>query len=221
LVPALAQLGGVPVPQAIAASALAFALPGVAALWWLWRDGSWQWRWAALLAGAVPAAVLGALAVHRLDARWLFAAVALLALFSGVRGLRRSTAGAQRPAPSTGALAGLGAAVGAGSALTGTGGPVLLVPALMLWRQPVTMTVALAQAIQLPLALCAAGAHAAAGALDVPFALLLGAVLLAGSLAGRVLARRLPVHGLQLLVSVLLIAVGGWFGWRAAHGFLS
>jgi uncharacterized membrane protein YfcA len=221
VVPALAQLGAVPVPQAIAASALAFALPGVAALWWLWRDGTWQWRWAALLAGAVPAAVLGAAAVHRLDARWLFAAVALLAIFSGARGLRRTPAAAPGAPPSTGALAGLGAAVGAGSALTGTGGPVLLVPALMLWRQPLPMTVALAQAVQLPLALCAAASHAAAGALDVPFALLLGAVLLAGSLGGRALARHLPVHALQVLVSVLLLAVGGWFGWRSLHDLLS
>jgi uncharacterized membrane protein YfcA len=221
VVPALAQFGGVPVPQAIAASALAFALPGAAALWWLWRDRSWQWRWAGLLAGAMPAAVLGALAVHRLDARWLFAAVALLALFSGARGLRSAPAAADGASPSTPALTALGAAVGAGSSLTGTGGPVLLVPALMLWRQPLPMTVALAQAVQLPLALCAAGTHAAAGALDLPLALLLGVVLLAGSLGGRAVARHLPVHALQRLVSVLLLAVGGWFGWRALHGFLS
>ena len=220
VVPALAHLGGVQVPQAIAASALAFAFPGVAALWWLWRDGTWQWRWSALLAGAMPAAVLAAAAVHHLDARWLFAAVALLAAFSGLRGFRQKPLGAQRKPPSTGALAGLGVAVGAGSALTGTGGPVLLVPALMLWSQPLPMTVALAQAIQLPLALSATVTHAAAGALDVQLALVLGVVLLVGSLTGRAVAKYLPVRGLQILVSLLLVAVGAWFGWLAVHDLL-
>jgi uncharacterized membrane protein YfcA len=215
LVPVLATLAGLPVPQAIAASALAFALPGIAALWWLRGGGAWQPRWAALLAAAVPAAALGALAVHHVPVRALLAGVAALALFSGWRALRGGDGAPPATPLSTPALAGLGAAVGLGSGLTGTGGPVLLVPALLLLRQPLPATVALAQAIQLPLALCAGAFHAAAGALDLRLALVLGTVLLAGSLAGRALARRLPVPLLQRLVGGLLLAVGALFAWRA------
>ena len=45
-------------------------------------------------------------------------------------------------------LAALGVLVGVGSALTGTGGPVLLLPLLMLCRQPLPFAVVAAQAIQ-------------------------------------------------------------------------
>lgn len=220
VVPALTQFGGLDLQQAIAAAALAFAAPGVAALVWLWRSGAWSLRWNALLAGALPAAAGGAMLVHDVDAAWLLAGVAALAMFTGVRGLLELRAAhdpipESKPQPSVPVLLVLGAAVGFGSALTGTGGPVLLVPALMLWRQPVARTVAAAQAIQLPIALCAGFGHAAAGAVDWPLALLLGALLLGGSIGGQAAARALPVRSLQAIVSVLLLLVGGWFGWRA------
>lgn len=222
VVPALTQFGGLELELSIAAAALAFALPGAAALVWLGRSGAWSLRWNALLAGAVPAAAGGALLVHDIDPGWLFAGVAALALFSGARGLlqrpQEAIATAQ-PEPRFLTLLALGAAVGFGSALTGTGGPVLLVPALMLMRQPVERTVAAAQAIQLPVALCAGAGHALAVAVDWPLALLLGVVLLGGSIGGQAAARKLPVRSLQRVVSVLLLLVGGWFGWRALQAF--
>lgn len=220
VVPALTQWGGLELPLSISAAAIAFAMPGAAALVWLWRSGTWTARWNALLLGALPAAVAGALLVHAIDPGWLFAGVAALALFSGARGIHQLRAHGGPPSgtqqePGVLALLLLGAAVGFGSAITGTGGPVLLVPALMLWRQPVERTVAAAQAIQLPVAVCAGAAHAAAGALDWKLALILGVVLLGGSIGGQAAARRLPTRALQGVVSVLLLLVGGWFGWRA------
>lgn len=216
VVPALTGLDGMNVQAAIAASALAFAFPGAAALWWLRRTPQAGVGLGALVAGALPGAALGAALVHRVDVRWLFAGVALLALASGLRGLRPAPAAASErghlPAAATAAL---GAAVGLASALTGTGGPVLLVPLLMLWRQPIARTVAAAQAIQLPVALCAGAAHWASGALDLRLGCVLGAVLLAGSIAGQWAAQRINVGGLQRMVCLLLLVVGAWFGWRS------
>lgn len=216
VVPALTGLDGMNVQAAIAASALAFAFPGAAALWWLRRTPQASVGLGALVAGALPGAALGAALVHRVDVRWLFAGVALLALASGLRGLRPAPAAASEPGhlPAA-ATAALGAAVGLASALTGTGGPVLLVPLLMLWRQPIARTVAAAQAIQLPVALCAGAAHWASGALDLRLGCVLGAVLLAGSIAGQWAAQRINVGGLQRMVCLLLLVVGAWFGWRS------
>lgn len=217
VVPVLSHFEAMQVQRAIAASALAFALPGAAALWWL-RSGAHAAgaRLGALVLGALPGAVLGALLVHHIDPRWLLAGLALLALASGLRGLLPAPAAATVPsALSTTTAAVLGFAVGLGSALTGTGGPVLLVPLLMLRRQPLVATVAAAQAIQLPLALCASAAHWASGSLDLGLAAVLGALLLAGSLAGQWCARRMQVHWLQQLVSLLLLATGAWFAWRS------
>ncbi|HYF17141.1 MAG TPA: sulfite exporter TauE/SafE family protein [Ramlibacter sp.] len=220
VVPALTQFAGLDLPRAIAASAAAFALPGIAAVAWLRRDGAWQPRWFVLLAAALPAAAVGAALVHHVRGEWLLAGIGLLALSSGGRSLWQAMRGAQRAQPgaelSTGALAALGGGVGLASGLTGTGGPVVLVPALVLLRQPTALVVAAAQAIQLPVALTAGAAHVASGALDLPLALLLGALLLAGSFLGQGAARRLPVARLQLIVSLLLVGVGLWFGWRVA-----
>lgn len=223
LVPVLTRLGGVPAAQAIAASSLAFLLPGLVALAALRRQPALPLRTAALplLAGGLAGAAAGALLVHWLPARALLAGVTALVLFAGVRGLL----GGRRPAPGEPAMQperaplrpatwlALGLLVGAGSALTGTGGPVLVLPVLMLLRQPLVLAVAAAQAIQLPVALSSSAMHAAAGQLDFPLALLCGAVMMAGAFAGQRLASRLDPQQLQRLVSLLLLGVGAWFCW--------
>ena len=215
VVPALSHFEAMQVQRAIAASALAFALPGVAALWWLRGAHAPGAQLGALVLGALPGAVLGALLVHHIDPRWLLGGLALLALASGLRGLFPTPpAAAVLSALPTTTASVLGFAVGLGSALTGTGGPVLLVPLLMLRGQQLVATVAAAQAIQLPLALCASAAHWASGSLDLGLAAVLGVLLLAGSLAGQWCARRMQVHWLQQLVSLLLLATGAWFAWR-------
>jgi hypothetical protein len=207
---------GIAVQQAIAAASLAFALPGLAAAWRLRSSGRGvPPGMLALALAALPGAAIGAVLVHHVAVDWLLAGLAALALGSGLWGLRRPPGGqAERPALGSLAMATMGAAVGLGSALTGTGGPVLLVPLLMLAGQPLRNIASAAQAIQLPVAVCAAGGHALAGALDWKLALGLGLVLLAGSLAGQWAAPRTPALTLHRLVCVLLILTGAWFGWR-------
>jgi uncharacterized membrane protein YfcA len=217
-VPVLNQLQGIPVQQAIAAASLAFALPGLAAAWRLRSGGMPLPRGTiALTLASLPGAALGALLVHRVSSTGLVAGLAVLALGSGLWGLRgapHTQEGAALPPLAMGAL---GAAVGLGSALTGTGGPVLLVPVLMLLRQPLRTTVPIAQAIQLPVALCASAGHAWAGALDWRLASVLGIVLLLGALAGQWAAPRAPALALHRLVCTLLVLTGGWYAWRLCH----
>lgn len=214
LVPVLTQLGGVPVPQAIAAASLGFALPALVALGPLRRQPALATRCLPLLAGALVGAVAGALLVRWLPATALMAGVTALVLFSGWRGLRRSAATPQAAEPLADAtLLFVGVLVGLGSALTGTGGPVLVLPLLMLLRQPVLFAVVAAQAIQLPVALASSTVHAIEGRLDLRLALLAGLLMLAGSIAGQRAAARLDTRQLQRLVSLLLLAVGAWFAW--------
>lgn len=215
LVPLLTTLGGVPLPQAIAAASLGFALPALVALRPLRREPTLTARCVPLLAGALLGAAAGAFFVRWLPAGALMAGVTALVLFSGWRGLRRPAAvahPAHPPLPGS-ALLGLGALVGMGSALTGTGGPVLVIPLLMLLGQPVLFAVVAAQAIQLPVALASSTVHALAGRLDLGLALLCGVLMLAGSIAGQRAAMRLDTRQLQRLVSVLLLTVGAWFAW--------
>lgn len=218
VVPALTRLGDVAVPQAIAASALGFAFPGAAALWLLRRDPDKAEGSGALVLGALPGALAGAGLVHLLEPRALLLLVAALVIFAGLRGLSHErTPASPKPQPHPAAMAGLGALVGLGSALTGTGGPVLLIPLLMLWRRPLVHIVAAAQAIQLPVAATSTAVHWFSGALDLRLGGLIGLVLLAGSLAGQRAARRMDVQRLQRLLAGLLLTVGAWFAWLASH----
>lgn len=216
VVPVLHQMQGIALPQAIAAASLAFALPGIAAAWKLRRSHMGVPRgMLALGLSALPGAAIGALLVHRMATHWLMAGLAALALASGLWGLLRKPLDIEdHPPLGNLAMATLGTVVGLGSALTGTGGPVLLVPLLMFAGQPVRNVVPAAQAIQLPVAICAASGHAIAGALDLRLALGLGAVLLLGSLAGQWAAPRTPALTLHRLVCALLILTGAWFAWR-------
>ena len=215
LVPVLTKLGGVPVPQAIAAASLGFALPALVALGPLRRQPELALRCVPLLAGALAGAAAGALLVRWLPATALMAGVTVLVLFSGWRGLRRPAASVPPAAEplAARALLAVGVVVGMGSALTGTGGPVLVLPLLMLLRQPVLFAVVAAQAIQLPVALASSTVHAIEGRLDLRLALLFGLLMLAGSIAGQRAATRLDTLQLQRLVSMLLLAVGAWFAW--------
>ncbi len=85
VVPVLNQLQGIALPQAIGAASLAFALPGIAAAWRLYKgDVPLPADTLALTAASLPGAALGALLVHHVATQWLLAGLALLALASGL-----------------------------------------------------------------------------------------------------------------------------------------
>src|SRR5262249_46766091 len=157
LVPCL-SLAGVDVHAAIGASMFSFIFSGAIGVWLYARHGSIAWRSAAWLgAGAAPGAVLGALLVAHTGGDILLLLVGVTVVFAGWRVLRRAASKPDtrdvRLAPLL--LAGIGAAVGIGSALTGTGGPVLLVPLLMWLGAPVLTAGGLSQGIPGPIALMA------------------------------------------------------------------
>jgi len=85
-----------------------------------------------LCIGGTPAAFAGAWAVSIFDGRLLAACLGVLTLLSGVNSLRpRLRAETDRATVSHGTLSFVGAATGFLSSLTGTGGPLLLVPILL------------------------------------------------------------------------------------------
>jgi uncharacterized protein len=214
VVPALTRLEGIALPQAVAASATAFALPAAVALAFLFLRRTCMGGVVPLMLGALPGAAAGALLVHTLDARMLLAFITALLLFAGVqalRGIRKGAALLARPDVPPMASLVIGALVGIGSALTGTGGPVLLTPLLVLLRQPLPRVIASSNAIQMPIAIAATGVHLKSGALDLRLAALVGLALLAASIAGQLAGARMHTRRLQKLVGLLLLGVGLWF----------
>lgn len=214
VVPALIELGGVAAQKAIAATSLAFGFPGVAALWFLRREREHLKSVLAIVLGAVPGAAFGAMLVHSVDTRIVLALVTATIYFAGFRAVFGQTPAAERrhlQAASGTRLAGMGLLVGIGSALTGTGGPVLLIPLLMLTHQPLRLAIVLGQAIQLPIALAAFAAHSMAGGLDWMLIITLGVVLFIAALVGQRLAYRVPIERLRTALAIFLILTGLWF----------
>ncbi|CAG2154953.1 hypothetical protein LMG31506_05253 [Cupriavidus yeoncheonensis] len=224
VVPVLSGIGGVTLPQAIAASSLAFLPTGLLGWCVACREAKvWHKSWPLHIA-ALIGALAGATAVHSLPPGAARIGLALLTAASGLYGLASASASAsvsaaaaastapERPMPGQAALFALGLGVGFASALSGTGGPVLLLPLLILWRAPTVTAVAAAMAIQLPVAVAASAAHMLAGQLPVALGVQTGVILLAGAWTGRLVMRRLPGRALRLGTSLCLIAVAGWYG---------
>ena len=219
LVPCL-SLAGIDVHEAIGASMFSFIFSGAIGVWLYARHGSIEWRSAAwLAAGAAPGAFLGAILAAHTSSEILLMLIGATVVFAGWRVLRRQSAG-----PDHGAirfepllLAGIGAAVGVASALTGTGGPVLLVPLLMWWGAPVLASVGLSQAIQVPIALMASLGNFWTGSLDLLLAAVLSIGITLGSAVGARVAHAVPAAFLARVVAVALVLVGIVVAVRSGH----
>lgn len=215
LVPALTELEGLAVERAVAASLLACLLAGaVAAFVHLRRTRLDAALLAVLCAAAGLGAAAGAAALGAVPAAAVRLLVAALAVSSGLHALLRHAPHAHGTRlPGKPAMGLLGFVVGAGSALSGTGGPVMLVPVLLALGMPAAPAVALGVSAQIPITLAATLVNAAGGRLDWLLGASLGALLTAGTLAGAWLAARLPARRLAQAVGLVLVATGAWYGY--------
>jgi uncharacterized membrane protein YfcA len=211
LVPALVYLAGYSIPVAIAATMCAFIVSGLVGSYTYRKAGSIRWRMTLpLWLGALPCAFAGAMLVISVSAAFLELAIGMLTLGSGLHALarRHERIDDGRP-PSAALLAALGAVTGFVSALTGTGGPLVLVPILVALDVPMLVSIGLAQAIQLPIAAAATGGFWLSGLLDVRLASALAAGIAFGTWIGAKAAHASPTTTLRKAVAVLLVIVGG------------
>ncbi|MGA7490618.1 MAG: sulfite exporter TauE/SafE family protein, partial [Xanthobacteraceae bacterium] len=136
--------------------------------------------------------------------------IGLLTAASGVHALLASPAAdaARSNAISSPALGFIGAVTGFGSALSGTGGPLILVPILIWLDLPVLSAIALSQAIQLPIAVLATAGNMLSDSLDPTLGGLLAAGLAIGTFVGAKVAHAVPRRALRGAVAIVLIVVG-------------
>ena len=210
LVPALTYLGGIDIHVAIASCMLSYVFSGAVGAAAYARAGSIRWRpGLALVAGAMPGAFAGAFAVSLVPDRALEFLIAALVLFAGVNALRGPAGdGTRRDDLGVPALLVIGVVTGLGSAMSGTGGPLVLVPILVWLGLPVLTAVGLSQLIQLPLATLATLGNLRYGEVDVALGLGIAVLLMAGVAAGARLAHRLSASHLRATVAWALVLVG-------------
>ena len=239
LVPILLELplGGTEdsrVGTAVASCMFSYIFVGLAGGWAYTRQQSVDWPSTAwLLLGVVPGGVAGAMALPYIQALGikvlLYSLVLLSAIFSLYRTVklyRSSQDSSSLPGPSSPspllldpacwqgrlARATLGLLVGLGSSVTGTSGPVILLPLLLALHWPTLGALGTAQVVQLPLALAAVGGFLVQGAhhsIDWGLGGCLAVGLVPGAVAGAALAHRLPVQGLRMGVAGILLMAAG------------
>ena len=219
LVPSLTYIGGIEVQVAIASCMLSYLFSGTVGALEYARRGSIRWSLSGwLCAGAMPGAFLGAATVAVVPGVYLEVLIAALIVFSGTHALLRPTQSADARLPGGPGLAVIGAVVGYGSAMSGTGGPLLLVPILVWLKVPVLGAVGLSQVIQLPIAALATAGNLAYGEVNVPVGLGIAVLLMAGVAGGARIAHWVPAHVLRRIVAVVLLAVGALIITRLSMG---
>lgn len=200
---------GIDLHDATAMASWSFLFTGIVGTITYWRMGSISWDVVGWLSvGTIPAAVLGARANVALPSGYLILVLAVLILASGLYTLFSRTRG--KRAVSTvgrGLLVLLGFLTGFGSALTGTGGPVLLVPMLMFMNVPALAAIAASQVVQVPIAAAAAVGFNIFGETDLVLGTMLGVIQSFGVVVGARIAHAVKPDRLRSIVAVALVAV--------------
>lgn len=224
LVPMLAYVGGHSIPTAISMAMLGYVLSGAIGTWIFSANRSIRWdmvTWIWL--GAIPAAFAGALAANTVPPVVLELCIGVLTIVSGLHSLLSDNgvgegSGKALSAP---ALVAAGGVTGVASSLTGTGGPLLLVPILVWLELPALTAIGLSQTIQVPIALFATAGNVYAGNVHLLLSLVLGVALAAGTWVGAKLAHAMPRATLKKIVSVVLVAVGVVIFARLLRGLIA
>jgi uncharacterized protein len=214
LVPILVYFAGVDIHTSIAAALAAFFVSGLVGTFVYSQRGVIQWiDLVSISLGAVPGALIGTCILPEINAQLLIFFIALTLIASAVRQIKSSKiAGVDRPFRKvpTYQMALVGLATGFLSVLSGTGGPLILLPLLTWLSVPLVTAIGLSQAIQLPIAMFATIGNEFNNLVNWDLVLFLAIGLAFGSFVGAKLSKQLPVEHLKTLVAFLLFGSGSY-----------
>ncbi len=222
LVPMLTFIFGMGVHEAIGAAMFSYIFSGLVGAVLYARQRSINWNMALwLFAGAIPAAFAGAFLSSVIPSQGLEFIIALLIIFAGANAVLTRGEDRQNKRTLEGpALVGIGAVTGVGSALSGTGGPLVLVPVLVWLKVPVLTAVGLSQAVQLPIAALATTGNFLYGTVNMTIGVTLALALMAGAAIGARIAYAVSGTTLRNIVAWVLVSVGVFMIIRVARGWL-
>ena len=211
LVPLLTFIIGVDIYHSIAASIFSFMISGsVGTTIYLRRDPT-LWRQVKLIwIGAVPATLAGSFLLSYFTEEILTLLIAGLTLGSGGREflVKKRFPSLDIFLISDKKLISFACITGLLSALSGTGGPLVLIPLLFWFGAPVAATVGLAQAIQLPISIFATIGNSLNGILDLSIAIPIAFGIAIGTFLGSHWIKEVPTKYVKKAIAALLVVVG-------------
>ena len=223
LVPSLTYVLGLEIHIAIATSVFTFMFSGMIGAFEYARRDSINWEMAVwLCAGCMPGAFLGAATAWLMPAVILQVIVGLLVIYSGLQALRQThQSKIARVNINRNNLILIGFLTGFGSPITGTGGPLILVPIMIWMKAPVLMAVGLSQVIQIPIALLATISNITFGEIDLPKGFGLAFLLMLGVLYGARISHKVSLEKLKTFIALSLLIVGFFMLIKTAISFFS
>ncbi len=210
LLPILTYGFDINIHNAIAAAMFGYIFSGFVAATIYSNKGSINWILAFwLILGGMPGAFLGAFFSAKMTGVFLEVIIAVLIIFAGIKplissGTERRSDGFLRPVT----LIMVGIITGIGSALTGTGGPLLLVPILVTLRVAAHTAIGLSQAIQLPVASVATIGNYLYSEINLLLSILIAFGLTIGGIIGAKLAHKISSKILTTILGWVLLFVG-------------
>ena len=214
LVPLLVYFAGIDIHTSIAASVAAFFVSGLVGTVTYSKRGVILWPdFVAVSSGAIPGALLAAYVLPKIESYFLTFFIALVLMVSAVKqfsGTKSSNPSRPMQSIPKYQLALVGLVTGFLSVLSGTGGPLVLLPLLNLLSTPLITAIGLSQVIQLPIATFASLGNAVNSLIDWELVMVLSFGLAFGSFIGAKVSERLPIAHIKLLVSILLFLSGSY-----------
>ena len=212
LVPLLVYFAGIDIHTSIAASVAAFFVSGLVGTVTYAKRGIIRWLdFVAISVGAIPGALLGAYVLPKIESHFLTFFIALVLMTSAVRQLTGSnSSNLLRPMRNLPKYqsAFVGLLTGFLSVLSGTGGPLVLLPLLTWLSTPLITAIGLSQVIQLPIAMFATLGNALNSLIDWELVMVLGCGIAFGSFIGAKGSEHLPIAYIKTLVAFLLFLSG-------------
>jgi hypothetical protein len=210
IVPILTYIFSIEIHIAIAAAMFSYIFSGAVGTLIYAKKGSIKWPQAIwLIIGAAPAAFVGAKITLSIPGQYLEILIALFVVSAGVNALRGHTS-AELGSNITNAYALIliGILTGIGSALTGTGGPLFVVPIMVTLKVAAHTAIGFSQAIQLPIASLATFSNFLYGSVDLIVGCVIAGGVTIGSMYGAKLAHLLSSSIMYRILSIVLVIVG-------------
>ena len=219
LVPMLTLIFGMGVHEAIGSAMFSYIFSGLVGAVLYARERSIRWSMAFwLFVGAIPAAFSGAFLSSIIPSWGLELFIALLIIFAGGNAvISKDNFHSKERNLTKATLVVIGMITGVGSALSGTGGPLVLVPILVWLKVPVLTAVGLSQAVQLPIASLATAGNLLYGSVNIIISIILADSLMVGAAIGARIAHTISREMLKNIVAWVLVIVGFFMVIRLAQ----
>ena len=210
LVPILTYIFKIDIHIAIAAAMFSYIFSGVVGTLIYAKKGSIKWPqtiW--LIIGAAPAAFVGARLTLSLPGQYLEFLVAFFVVAAGINAMRNQqhTNGSLN-ITNPYALISIGMVSGVGSALTGTGGPLFIVPIMVSLKVAAHTAIGFSQAIQLPIASLATIGNFLYGSVDLIVGSVIASGVIVGSMFGAKLSHLISPIVMNHVLALILVTVG-------------